>query len=128
MRHFFYSVFFLLLLTACSPSGTGVYPSQPWEGLTIHVETRPAPLDKGVNEFLVYATMNARQPGSNLVVSIKERGTDKWHQSIQDGNVGVYRRAIAISNPETGVLQVRLKRDRDVGLLEFAFNDYATID
>ncbi len=105
-----------------------MYPQQSWEDLIIHVETRPAPLLKGVNEFLVYATKNARQPGSDLIISIKERGASKWHQSIQDGHVGVYRRAIFINNPETNVLQVRIKRGKDVGLLEFAMNDYATID
>lgn len=128
MKHLFYSIFVLLLLTACSSSGTGMYPHQPWEDLIIHVETRPAPLVKGVNEFLIYATINARQPGSDLIVSIKERGGTKWHQSIQDGHVGVYRRAIVITNPETNVLQVRIKRGKDVGLLEFALNDYVTID
>ncbi|NOY72163.1 MAG: hypothetical protein GXP14_07265 [Gammaproteobacteria bacterium] len=128
MRRMFYSVCMLLILTSCSLSGTGMYPQQTWKDLTIHVETRPAPLIKGTNEFLVYATINARQPGSDLIVSIKERGSKKWHQAIQDGHVGVYRRAILIQNPKTNVLQVRIKRDKEVGLLEFALNDYVTID
>lgn len=42
-----------------------------------------------------------------------------WVQAIQDGLIGVYRRAIDLGDGETAVLQVRLQRGTDETILRF---------
>ena len=43
----------------------------------------------------------------------------QWVQAIQDGNIGVYRRAIDIGDGESIALQVRLKQGADEKVLLF---------
>lgn len=101
----------------------GVMPAKTWEDITIQVETRPPLLEKGMNEFLVIATKTDKRPAHNLVVSLRINDSGPWHQAIQDGEVGVYRRAINTSMPKTDVLFVRLVRDNREGILEFPLGE-----
>lgn len=93
-------------------------PVQEWRGVTIGVETRPAPVVIGMNEFLVSGTRPPRRAAHDLLVSIRMRDEDPWVQSIQDGHTGVYRRALNVGEgPQT--LQVRIKRGAEETVLRY---------
>ena len=96
-----------LLLGACG-SDESRLPVQVWQGVAIGVETRPAPVVVGMNEFLVSGTRPTRGAAHDLLVSIRMRDAEPWVQSIQDGHTGVYRRALNVGDgPQS--LQVLLK-------------------
>lgn len=109
----------LLLLSACM----GEIPSSPvqeWEGLEFRIETRPPFISPGMTEFLVVANRPGRKPASALLVELRVGPTGRWVQAIEDGNVGVYRRAMRVGNPETEILYVHLRnKEKKEGLLEF---------
>ena len=109
----------LLLLSACSKDDIPRYPPQIWEDITVEVETRPTRITRGMIEFLVIATRPPRRPAHDLIVSIRINDKGKWHQAIQDGHVGVYRRAIFVNDPQRDVLVVKLQRDEREGILYF---------
>lgn len=98
-------------------------PAQTWEDVKIQVETRPPMLEKGMNEFLVIATKIDRRPAHNLVISLRINDRGPWHQAIQDGEVGVYRRAINTAMPETDVLFMRVARDNRETILKFPLSE-----
>jgi hypothetical protein len=110
---------FALIVASCGREPMGVMPAKTWEDITIQVETRPPLLEKGMNEFLVIATKLDRRPAHNLLVSLRINEDGQWHQAIQDGEVGVYRRAINTAMPKTDVLFVRIARDNREGIFEF---------
>lgn len=100
----------LLLLAACD-GGNSVPDMQPqmWEGAEVRVESRPSPPRAGINEFLVIVT-GERGPVHDIMVSVRTDDHDQWVQAIQDGEVGVYRRAATVGSGTRSVLQVQLKR------------------
>lgn len=101
-----------LLLVACSaPENVYQIPPQRWEDVVIKLESQPAPVVAGMNEFLVLATLERGKPVHDLIVSLRSGEEYPWHQAIQDGHSGVYRKAI---NVPAGVaeLQVQLRRKR----------------
>ncbi len=106
-------------LAACgSGDVTQQLPPQQWQGLEVRVESRPSPLHDGANEFLVMVADSRGKPAYNLVVSMRTSDSEPWKQAIQDGQVGVYRRAI---KAEPGaVLQVQLKRNEAESVLRFS--------
>ncbi len=112
-----------LALTACE-GPTPVMPAQSWEDIRIEVETRPPRLEKGMNEFLVIASRGKGKgvPVHDLIVSLAINDEGRWQQAIQDGFVGVYRRAMPVSDPATDVLIVRIERDQRSGILQFPLN------
>jgi len=112
----------LLVLAGCAPSDVQVYPSQTWEDINIIMESRPSRVEKGMNEFLIIATRPPRRPASDLIVSIRINNAGKWYQGIQDGHVGVYRRAIFVEDPLNDVLTVRIEHDDREGMLNFPLN------
>lgn len=65
--------------------------------IEVNVETRPSPPVYGMNEVLVMLSTPRGRPVSDVIVSVRGNGEDQWRQAIQDGLVGVYRRAIRIS-------------------------------
>ena len=113
---FFISV---LLLSACM----GEIPSSPvqqWEGLDFRIETRPPFISQGMMEFLVVANRPGRKPASSLLVELRVGPTGRWAQAIEDGNVGVYRRAMKVNDPYTDILYVHVRnKENKEGLLEF---------
>ncbi len=115
-------VILALLTAACAPSDIPVYPTKKWEDINITIETRPSRAERGMNEFLVIATRPPRRPASDLVVSMRINNTGKWHQGIQDGHVGVYRRAVFVEDPEKDSLSVRLEHDDREMILNFPLN------
>lgn len=99
------------LLSGCGGSGIAPYPPQIWEDLIIEVETRPARVEEGMIEFLIIASRQPRRPAHNLLVYISIDDAGAWIQAIQDGHMGVYRRALKVTDPENNVLNVRIRYD-----------------
>ena len=109
---------FMLMLPGCSDDALPQRPPQHWQDLDIVVETRPVQVRTGMNEFLLIATTARGLPGDDLIVSLRSSAADDWHQTIQDGESGVYRRAIRIGAEQQSV-QVQLIRGDDRTVLEF---------
>ncbi|MDA1107301.1 MAG: hypothetical protein O2845_02750 [Proteobacteria bacterium] len=106
-----------VLLFACGAERSRL-PTQEWQDVVVGVETRPAPVVVGMNEFLVSATRTTGGAGHDLLVFIRMHESEPWTQSIQDGRTGIYRRAIAVGAvPQT--LQVRVKRAGEETVLMF---------
>lgn len=114
-------LFFLVLLSACG--GDRVTDTQPqkWQDAEVRVESRPSPPRPGVNEFLVIVT-GERGPVHDIMVSVRTDDQDQWIQAIQDGEVGVYRRAAKVAPGTRSVLQVQIKRNGAEGVLRFPLN------
>ncbi len=105
----------VLLASGCSrndvPGEARIEP-QYWGDIQVRLETRPEPLRPGMNEFLVIATRKRGLPAYNLVVSLRLGESSPWRQAIEDGESGVYRRALAVQ-PTDSVLDVRLRVSRE---------------
>ncbi|MCL4315938.1 MAG: hypothetical protein M1527_03610 [Gammaproteobacteria bacterium] len=106
-----------VLLAACS-AGESRLPVQEWQGVTVGVETRPAPVVVGMNEFLVSA-QGPRGAVYDLLIFIRMDDGQPWTQAIQDGHTGVYRRALRVQGPGQ-TLQVQVKRAGQETVLGFA--------
>lgn len=109
-----------IVLVSCTDARDApVLPSQTWEGVKLSVETRPLVPVPGMNEFLVIANEKSRKPATDMIVSIRMGEGDPWRQAIQDGHVGVYRRALLVGNEAQPVLYMYLKRGGKEGMLRF---------
>jgi len=114
----------VFLLTACM-GDIPMSPTQQWDGLDFRLETRPPYITQGMMEFLVIANRPGRKPASGMIIDLRVGPTGRWVQAIEDGNVGVYRRAIKVNDPKTDIMYVHIRRkDKDKnedkeGLLEF---------
>ncbi|MDE2342519.1 MAG: hypothetical protein KGL63_03865 [Betaproteobacteria bacterium] len=110
------AAFSCIALSGCSEEHTADTVSQHWQDLDIRVETRPSPPVAGMDEFLVIVTRSHGQPGWDCLVDIRTSDGDPWKQAIQDGRVGVYRRAALVELGERSVVQVQIRRqDNDSG-------------
>lgn len=109
----------LLALAACGGGVDSSIPSQMWQNMEVHVETRPSPPREGMNEVLVMVTDARGRPGYDLMVSLRSSDRDNWVQAIEDGQVGVYRRAVEFAPGEKSVLQVQIKGGGNEGVLRF---------
>lgn len=108
------------MLAACGGASTQNLPPQKWQDLEVRVESRPSPLGDGANEFLVMVANSRGKPAYDLVVSLRTSDRDPWIQAIEDGQVGVYRRAVKIEgNGKPPVLQVQIKLKDNQGVLYF---------
>jgi len=117
----FVGLLFLGTLAACGGPDVDI-PAQKWQDVEVRVEIRPNPPSVGMNEFLVLATGERGRPAYNLIVSLRTDDHDEWKQAIQDGQVGVYRRAAEVAPGARSVLQVQLKRAGEEGVLRFPIN------
>jgi len=112
----------LLLLAAlggCGAERGQELPPQQWRDVEVRIESRPSPLGTGTAEILVMATDRRGKPAYNLVVSVRTGDTEPWKQAIEDGQVGVYRRAVSIEAGVNPVLQVQIRRQGEEGVLSF---------
>ena len=109
-------------LSACGGDQAVDIPAQKWQGVDVRVEVRPSPPRTGMNEFLVMATGERGRPAYDLIVSLRTDDQDEWRQAIQDGQVGVYRRAAEVAPGTRSVLQVQIKRNGAEGVLRFPLN------
>ncbi|MDQ3267557.1 MAG: hypothetical protein M3P47_02345 [Pseudomonadota bacterium] len=114
-------LFFLVLLSACGGDRVADTQPQKWQDAEVRVESRPSPPRPGVNEFLVIVT-SERGPVHDIMVSVRTDDQDQWIQAIQDGEVGVYRRAAKVAPGTRSVLQVQIKRNGAEGILRFPLN------
>ena len=107
-------------LVACGDDGRHLsIPPQHWKDADIRVETHPDPPLAGMSEIVVIVTGLRGRPVQDMTVSLRGGDSMQWVQAIQDGNIGVYRRAIDIGEGETIVLQVRLQQGKDEKVLLF---------
>jgi len=113
------ALFALGMLSACGGSQHADTPAQKWQNVDVRVETRPSPPQPGMNEFLVMVTGERGRPVYDLVVSLRTDDQDAWKQAIQDGQVGVYRRAAEVEPGSRSVLQVQIKRNGTESVLRF---------
>jgi len=114
----------LLLLAACTGGDAWDPAPQPWQDLSVSVQTRPSPVREGMNEFLVIASRQQRGFSSDLLVHIRTDSSD-WVQAIPDGALGVFRRALPVRDPAKDHLYVRLERKGERGELVFALSPAA---
>lgn len=111
----------VVLISGCT-SDVPSSPKQTWDGLDVWIETRPPVIRPGMMEFLVLANRDKRKPAFDLYVNLRMGPTGTWVQAIQDGHVGVYRRAMRVTDPETDILHVYIRRDGKETLLQFPLN------
>ena len=115
-----YAALFLLgALSACSGDQAVDIPVQKWHEVEVRVEVRPSPPRAGMSEFLVMTTGERGRPVYDLIVSLRTNDQDEWKQAIQDGQVGVFRRAVDVESGARSVLQVQIKRKDEEGVLRF---------
>jgi len=114
----------LLLLASCTGGDAWDPAPQPWQDLSVSVQTRPSPVREGMNEFLVIASRQQRGFSSDLMVHIRTDGSE-WVQAIPDGALGVFRRALPVRDPAQEHLHVRLERKGERGELVFALSPAA---
>jgi hypothetical protein len=105
-------------LAACSDGGNQVsIPVQHWNETDVRIETHPNPPLAGMSEIVVIATGLHGRPDQDLTVSLRGDSSMPWVQAIQDGLIGVYRRAVDLGDGEKTVLQVRLQRGKQEKIL-----------
>ncbi len=78
--------------------------------MVVRIETHPNPPLAGMSEIVVIVTGPHGRPAGDLTVSLRGDESMPWVQAIQDGFIGVYRRAIDIGDGDTAVVQVRLEK------------------
>jgi hypothetical protein len=110
----------IILLLSVGGCGEAVnIPPQQWQDMTIHVESRPSPPRPGMNEFLVIATDSHGRPGYDLFILLRARDQDRWTEAIEDGEEGVYRRAVEVASGSHPELQVKIRRNKAETILYF---------
>ena len=115
----FSMLFMLAALSACGGEQASNIPAQKWENMEVRVESRPSPPRMGMNEFLVMVTGERGRPAYDLIVSLRTDDHDEWRQAIQDGQLGIYRRAAEVAPGSRSVLQVQIKRKDEESILRF---------
>ncbi len=120
MRKSAIALVFLLTLTACSQDRQAALPPQRWGDLEVMVETRPAPVRPGMNEFLVIVSKRGIRPREDMIVSLRLSPQDPWRQAIQDGDTGVFRKALRVK-PVHHALYVQIRRKQETRELSFPF-------
>ena len=116
------SVLCAAALLGCGNSGSDstVLGSQPWGAYDVAVEIRPSPPHEGHNEVVVIVSGEHHRPIYDALVSVRAQQTQPWVQAIEDGHVGVYRRAVNFGHGPTVTLEVQLQREQDpTGVLSF---------
>ncbi|MCI0506085.1 MAG: hypothetical protein L0Z73_08220 [Gammaproteobacteria bacterium] len=111
--HILSGALLFVALVGCGRGDAYILAPQHWNDTEFLVEIRPGAPTRGMNEFVVVATDIKGLPGYEYVVSIKMNTANDWNQMIQDGHSGVYRRAIAIDDPQNGVLMVQITHKKE---------------
>ncbi len=121
MRVFAALVVIGLFLGGCGapPEGTRL-PAQKWDNIIFELESRPMPVQVGMNELLILATEPSGRPVHNLLIDVRASESLAWRQTIQDGLSGVYRRAINVPSEATEI-SLRIKRKRSDEQVELHF-------
>ncbi|BCK88607.1 hypothetical protein MIZ01_2412 [Sideroxyarcus emersonii] len=107
-------------LVACSDEAKQApIAAQHWNDIDVRIETHPNPPQAGMSEIVVIVTGPRGRPVQDLLVSLRAAKDVPWVQAIQDGLIGVYRRAIDLGDNDATELQVRLQRGTDEQVLFF---------
>lgn len=93
-------------------------PPQQWGNVRVAAEIRPIPPRVGMNEFLIIGTESGGKPAWNMVVMLRTDADGNWRQAIQDGESGVYRKALPLVSG-LQALHVKLRRGAEETELEF---------
>jgi len=110
-----------LLLCSCSADEGGWSPApQSWQDITITMETQPAPIRQGMNEFILIANHQQRGFINDLMVEVHTEDS-AWKQAIPDGALGVFRKALPVRDVYNDHLYVRLTRGGQHGEMTFNF-------
>lgn len=109
-------------LAACNDEAKPLQiPSQHWKENVVRIETHPNPPLAGMSEIVVIVTGPHGRPTGNLIVSLRGGESQPWTQAIQDGFIGVYRRAVDIGESNSAAVQVRLQEGSEEKVLLFPF-------
>lgn len=112
--------FLAMGLAACSDgAAASSIPPQHWNKLAVRIETHPNPPLAGMSEIVVIITGPHGRPAGDLIVSLRGSESEPWIQAIEDGYIGVYRRAVDIGENRTGVVEVRLQQGAVQKVLHF---------
>jgi hypothetical protein len=106
---------------AASPS----IPPQHWKQMVVRIEIHPSPPLAGMSEVVVIITGPHGRPAGDLIVSLRGTESAPWVQAIEDGYIGVYRRAVDIGENKKGVIQVQIRQGAEQKVLLFPI-DLAT--
>jgi hypothetical protein len=107
-------------LAACNSGNESAdIPAQHWNEMVVRIETHPNPPLAGMSEVVVIITGPHGKPAGDLTVSLRGVDSLPWVQAIQDGFIGVYRRAIDLGDGKSAVVQVRLQQGKDQKILLF---------
>lgn len=110
----------VLTLTACTEeSQQSSMRPQHWKTADVRIETHPNPPQAGMSEIVVIVTGPHGMPVGDLTVSLRGADSMPWVQAIEDGNIGVYRRAIDLGDKQATTLQVKLLQGADEKVLLF---------
>ncbi len=98
---------------------TGTIGTRQWGPYEVTVETRPWPPRVGQNEVVVMIVGERRQPIYDALVTMRAQASSPWIQAIEDGHVGVYRRAVRFGGEGQSKLQIQLQRGDEKTVLDF---------
>lgn len=98
-----------LILSGCG-GDTQDSPTQNWRDLRIHVESRTYGAVPGMRELLVFVNRGAELPAWDCRIDLRTSDQDSWKQAIEDGRVGVYRRAARVDQDHS-ILQVWIRAE-----------------
>ena len=87
--------------------------------MVVRIETHPTPPIAGMSEVVVIITGPHGRPAGDLIVSLRGAESTPWVQAIQDGYIGVYRRAVDIGENKEGEIQVRIQQGVEQKVLLF---------
>lgn len=93
--------------------------SAPWGAYEVAVEIRPSPPRTGRDEVVVILSGEHHRPVYDALVSVRARADQEWVQAIEDGHVGVYRRAVDFGNRPAATLEVLLQRGGEQTVVSF---------
>lgn len=96
------------LLSGCNDA-TQVSPVSYWGDLQIHVESRSGPV-ADMKELLVFVNRGPTVPAWDCRIDLRTSDADPWKQAIEDGRVGVYRRALKVDERDHSQLQIWIRR------------------
>lgn len=117
-----FAILFALCAAGCNKASEGVtIPAQHWKDADVRIETHPNPPIAGMSEIVVIVTGVRGRPVHDLIVSLRSDNGMPWVQAIQDGQIGVYRRAVDIkaADNNTAILQVRMQQGEEQKILLF---------
>lgn len=108
------------MITACDSAGNGIsIPSQHWKDMDVRIETHPNPPLAGMSDVVVIATGPRGRPASDLTIYLRGDDAMPWVQAIQDGFIGVYRRAVDLGDEKKAVIRVKILQGNAEKILEF---------